>query len=231
MGPLTSFAFIWNLPQIVFEINRNQVKLAVKCCLLIRPNLVSMKSSKFNENVVLISCLFVNVCMFWNVCCLSLLWSKKNQPKFIYFYCSLLSFLKWLWIVKTVFIFSALRILTGKKILNKGQAHLKIMNIDIWVVGTSNQQTETTFSKKCRYWQNSVLCDRSISYSPFYFSYPFKCQPYKMVKHSNNSLAIVNKLFDCVLLFCVVGTARINISFWWGSFVRKCCIFSLSTFN
>ena len=48
------------------------------------------------------------------------------------------------------------------------------MNIDICVVGTSNQlftrgyYSETKF-KKNSYWKNSVLCDRSIFYSPFLF--------------------------------------------------------------
>ena len=44
------------------------------------------------------------------------------------------------------------------------------MNMNIWVVGTSNQlfiagsYTETKFSKKKknRYWQNCALCDSSI---------------------------------------------------------------------
>ena len=50
------------------------------------------------------------------------------------------------------------------------------MNIDTWVVGISNQlfirgsYTETKFSEKwSSYWQNSVLFDRSILDSPFYF--------------------------------------------------------------
>ena len=60
---------------------------------------------------------------------------------------------------------------------NKTQPLTKTMNMDIWVVGTVNQffirdsNIETKFSKKqSSYWQNSVLCDRSLSYSPFYLS-------------------------------------------------------------
>ena len=51
----------------------------------------------------------------------------------------------------------------------------KSMNMDIWVVSKSKQlsirasETEIKCSKKqVSYWQISVLCDRSIMYSPFY---------------------------------------------------------------
>ena len=60
---------------------------------------------------------------------------------------------------------------------NKTLALTKSMNMDIWVVGTANQlftrgsETGTKFSKKLSsYWKNSVLCDCSILYSPFYLS-------------------------------------------------------------
>ena len=51
------------------------------------------------------------------------------------------------------------------------------MNMDIWVVGTSNKlfirgsYTETKLKKKSNYWQNSVLCDGSILHSPFSISF------------------------------------------------------------
>ena len=57
---------------------------------------------------------------------------------------------------------------------NETPALTKSTNMDIWVVGTTNQLftrgslTETKFSKSS-YWQNSVLCDRYILQSPFYF--------------------------------------------------------------
>ena len=63
---------------------------------------------------------------------------------------------------------------------NKTPALTKSMNMDIWVVGTSNQlfkrgsYTEIKFSKK--YYslsQNSVLCDMSILYSSFCFHIGF----------------------------------------------------------
>ena len=64
---------------------------------------------------------------------------------------------------------------------NKTPALTKSMNIwstNIWIVGTSNQlftrgsETETKFSKKIWsiYWENSVLCDWSILYSPILFA-------------------------------------------------------------
>ena len=52
---------------------------------------------------------------------------------------------------------------------NETTALTKGTNIGIWVVGTKNQlfirgsSTETKLSEKSSsYWQNSVLCDRSI---------------------------------------------------------------------
>ena len=61
--------------------------------------------------------------------------------------------------------------------VTKTPALTKNMNMDNWIVGTSNQlfirgsYAEKKFPKKRRsYWRNSVLCDRSISYSPFYLS-------------------------------------------------------------
>ena len=70
--------------------------------------------------------------------------------------------------------FKALIILTGKKyppVLRKS------MTMEISLVGTSNQlfkkgsYTDATFSKKInKLLANSVICDRSILYSPFYLS-------------------------------------------------------------
>ena len=54
---------------------------------------------------------------------------------------------------------------------NETLAFAKSMNMNIWVVGTSNQLFTTNFSKKKKKnscWQNSIFCDRSILYSPFY---------------------------------------------------------------
>ena len=55
---------------------------------------------------------------------------------------------------------------------NKTPALTKSTDLGVWATGTSNElfirgsSTETKFSKKySSYWQNSVLCDRSILYS------------------------------------------------------------------
>ena len=60
---------------------------------------------------------------------------------------------------------------------NETPAFKKSVNMDIRVVGTSNQiflkvsETQTKFSKnESSYWQNSVLCNRSILYNPFCLS-------------------------------------------------------------
>ena len=55
---------------------------------------------------------------------------------------------------------------------NKTPALTKSTNTSIWIVGTSNQLFIRVFKLKqnCRYWQNFVLCDKSILYSPFYLS-------------------------------------------------------------
>ena len=66
----------------------------------------------------------------------------------------------------------------GKEPSNETPVLTESMNMDTWVVGTSNQlfktgsYNETKFQKKKRssYWQNSVLCNRFILYSPFYLS-------------------------------------------------------------
>ena len=66
----------------------------------------------------------------------------------------------------------------GKRTLNKTPVLLENMNMDFWVVGTSNQlfitgpytETKLKKNKNSRYWQNCVLYDRSILYSPFYLS-------------------------------------------------------------
>ena len=49
------------------------------------------------------------------------------------------------------------------------------MNMYIWTIGTLNQlfirdsYTQIKFSKKFKKWQTSILCDGSISHSPFNF--------------------------------------------------------------
>ena len=62
---------------------------------------------------------------------------------------------------------------------NKTQALTKSMNRDIWVVGTLKNKlfmrgcyTEIKFSKKIKELvrQNTVLCQKSILYSPFCLS-------------------------------------------------------------
>ena len=79
-----------------------------------------------------------------------------------------------------------LKTLIGKKPPSYETSVLtKSMDMDIWVVGTSNElfikgsYIETKFStKKNSYWQNSVLCDRSILYFPFYL--PQHCRQFCM---------------------------------------------------
>ena len=60
---------------------------------------------------------------------------------------------------------------------NKTPALTENINMGIWVVGTSNQlfneilKLKQNLQKKySSYWLNSVLCDRSILYSPFFLS-------------------------------------------------------------
>ena len=60
---------------------------------------------------------------------------------------------------------------------SKTQALAKSMNMDIWVVGTSNQLfirgsygQATSSKKKSSYYENSVLFDSSLLYSLFYLS-------------------------------------------------------------
>ena len=60
---------------------------------------------------------------------------------------------------------------------NKTPALTKSKNMGIWVVGTSNQLFEEVLKLKQSFQKNkvvtgknSILCDRSILYSPFYLS-------------------------------------------------------------
>ena len=59
---------------------------------------------------------------------------------------------------------------------NKTPALSESMNMDIWVFGTPDQlfitgsYTEKKKNPKNRHWQNCILCDGSILYSPFYLS-------------------------------------------------------------
>ena len=67
----------------------------------------------------------------------------------------------------------------GKSTSNKTSALTKSMNMDICVVGTSNQvfirdsQTETKLKTLSSYWKNAILCDRFILYSHFCFNIGF----------------------------------------------------------
>ena len=77
----------------------------------------------------------------------------------------------------SIYEFFSLRILAGEKHPQIRLQHL-IRKVWIWVVCTSNQPFKTDsynerkFLKKwSSYWKNPVVCDRSILYSPFYFSY------------------------------------------------------------
>ena len=45
-----------------------------------------------------------------------------------------------------------------------------------------------------------------------------QCQSHKMLKRTNNSSAITDKLFECVWPFCGVGAWRVNFA---SSMVRK----------
>ena len=72
-----------------------------------------------------------------------------------------------------------LRILSGKK-----QRQIKLQclqKVPISTFGSLTHQinslsseTEIDFSKNwSSYWQNTILCDRSVLYSPFHLSYPY----------------------------------------------------------
>ena len=67
------------------------------------------------------------------------------------------------------------------------------MNMYIWGTATVNQlfvrgsYTQIKFSKKCSQYQKSILCDRSILYSPLAFD--------RTVLYGNVALSIVAHLF------------------------------------
>ena len=89
----------------------------------------------------------------------------------------------------------------GKAPSNETSA-LTNMNMDIWVVGTSNQ----LFKKRFLNWKKTK-----------------KCQKIKVV--TGKTPFIVIGPFRILHSFCL------DIGFWQGSFVLKCCVFNLRGFN
>ena len=59
-----------------------------------------------------------------------------------------------------------------------------------------------------RHW--IVRSSGSSVYNYSVFTWPFKRQPQKMVKHTNNSSVFAGELFECVWSFCGVGAERVK---------------------
>ena len=73
------------------------------------------------------------------------------------------------------------------------------MNIDIWVVGTTNEIFAKGSETEARFLKNELITGKMS--------------------------------FFVIGSFCTPHSNCVGMNFWQGSFVWKCCVFNLSSFN